>query len=287
MNPPMRNDMTHAFFADRRASSTARKSWLLGLLVGCALLAIEANQRRAAFAQPDSEKTADSAQSPATNEKQLPGLTRLSPKFDTWLDKPNKRVVMLAEVCLRDGQMEMFACLKNTKEHESIISVPTEAMIVHAALIAAGAEPGHPARFRPTYQAASGTEIVVTLFWSDDDGQRHRANAEDWLKNLHTGKPLDQPWVFGGSAFWTDQGGVRHYQAEDGDFICVSNFPSAMLDLPIESSQSNNALLFEAMADRIPSKGKRLSLVLTPRLKGLADDRGGDPKADVDESGAR
>jgi hypothetical protein len=211
-----------------------------------------------------------------------PGLTRLSPKFNVWLDKPNKRVVMLGEVCLREGQMEMFACIKNTKEHESIVSVPVEAYIVHAGLVAAGAEAGHPARFRPTYQSAAGTEVEITLYWSDEQGKRHSANAEDWLKNLRTGKALDQPWVFGGSAFWTDNGGQRHYQAEDGDFICVSNFPSAMLDLPIESSQSNSALLFEAMTDRIPPKGTKLSLVLTPRLKGLADARGGDPKADLE-----
>lgn len=222
----------------------------------------------------------------ATVPANPPGLTRLSPNYEVWIDKANKRVVMVGEICLREGQMEMFACVKNTKEHESIVSVSTEAYIVHAALVAVGAEPGHPCRFRPTYQSATGTEIEITLYWSDAEGKRHEANAEDWLKNVRTGKPLDKPWVFGGSGFWTDNAGQRHYQAEDGDFICVSNFPSAMLDLPIESSQSNSALLFEAVTDRIPPKGTRVSIVLTPRLKGLADNRGGDPKADVSTAGS-
>ena len=39
-----------------------------------------------------------------------------------------------------------------------------------------------------------------------------------------------------------------------------------MLDLPVESSQSNEALLFEALTDRIPPAATKLSLVLTPRL---------------------
>lgn len=249
----------------------------LTAMICCGICAAQAVSPDAAMAQkaPDPAPTAAVAANP-------PGLTRLSPKFDVWLDKPNKRVVMLGEVCLRDGQMEMFACIKNTKEHESIVSVPVEAYIAHAGLVAVGAEPGHPARFRPTYQSATGTVVDITLYWSDSHGKRHSANAEDWLKNLRTGKPLDQPWVFGGSAFWTDNDGQRHYQAEDGDFICVSNFPSAMLDLPIESSQSNSALLFEAMTDRIPPKGTKLSLVLTPHLKGLPDDRGGDPQADIE-----
>jgi hypothetical protein len=245
-------------------------------MICCGLCAAQALNPAAARAQQAPNPTP-----PAAVAANPPGLTRLSPKFEVWIDKQNKRVVMLGDVCLREGQMEMFACIKNTKEHESIVSVPTEAYIVHAALVAVGAEPGHPARFRPAYQSATGTVVEVSLYWSDSQGKRQAANAEDWLKNLRTGKPLDQPWVFAGSAFWTDTSGQRHYQAEDGDFICVSNFPSAMLDLPIESSQSNSALLFEAMSARIPPKGTRLSLVLTPHLKGLADDRGGDPKADL------
>jgi hypothetical protein len=38
-----------------------------------------------------------------------------------------------------------------------------------------------------------------------------------------------------------------------------------MLDLPIESSQSNNALAFTANTAEIPPKGTKVRLVLTPR----------------------
>ncbi len=40
--------------------------------------------------------------------------------------------------------------------------------------------------------------------------------------------------------------------AESGDLICVSNFTTAMLDIPIESSQSNEGLMFEASTGKIP-----------------------------------
>ena len=74
-----------------------------------------------------------------------------------------RRVVMVGQVCLREGQMEMFACLKNTKEHESVLAVPTEAFVVHAALMAVGAEPGNPARFRPKYQPARGRKSASSF----------------------------------------------------------------------------------------------------------------------------
>lgn len=225
--------------------------------------------------------SAQEATKPAEKEASPPGLTRLAPDASVWIDKANKRVVMVGEVCLREGQMEMLACLKNTKEHEAILAVPTQAYVAHAALVAVGAEPGHPARFLPTYRPATGTQVNVTLYWTAD-GRRQHAPAQAWLRNGRTGKPLDQPWVFGGSGFWVDpRTGQRHYQAEEGDFICVSNFTTAMLDLPVESSQSNSALLFEAATDRIPPKGTKVSIVLTPHLKDLADDRGGDPRADL------
>jgi len=70
--------------------------------------------------------------------------------------------------------------------------------------------------------------------------------------------------VFAGSAFWKDpQDGTEHYQADGGDFICVSNFPTATLDLPIESSQSNEALLFEAFAGRVPPRDTDVEMVLS------------------------
>ena len=55
--------------------------------------------------------------------------------------------------------------------------------------------------------------------------------------------------------------------AEAGDFICVSNFTTATLDVPIESSQSNEGLLFEANTDRIPELGTPVRLVLKPVLE--------------------
>ena len=200
--------------------------------------------------------------------KDPPGLKRLAPDNPVWLDAQRKRVVMVGEVCLREGQLEMFACLKGTKEHESILAIPTKAYIIHAGLLAAGAEAGSPAQYVPKYAPARGTEIEIALFWTDDKGKRQRAYAQDWVRNVKTGKAMTQGWVFGGSGFWVDdQTGEKHYLAEGGDLICVSNFASAMLDLPIESSSSGADLLFNVFTDRVPPRGTKVTVVLTPKKK--------------------
>jgi hypothetical protein len=66
--------------------------------------------------------------------------------------------------------------------------------------------------------------------------------------------------------FWKDPtDGQEYYQADGGDLICVSNFPTATLDLPIESSQANDALLFEVFEDRVPPRGTEVELVLSAK----------------------
>jgi hypothetical protein len=194
------------------------------------------------------------------------GLTRLDPNYDVWVDKAQKQVVMIGEVCLRTGPLEMLACQKHTKEHESILAVNTKAQVAHAGLLAVGAEPGAPVQFLPTFRPASGDEIEITLVWKDAQGTEHREPAQTWIRNSRTGKPMEQNWVFGGSGFWVnEETGERHYKAEDGDFICISNFPSAMLDVAVESSASNAQLLFEANTDAIPEKGTKVTMILKPK----------------------
>ena len=92
------------------------------------------------------------------------GLKRLVPDADVWFDVKNKQVVLSGKVCQRDALLEMFACPAGTKEHESIIGVKAKAQIVHAALLAAGAKSGHPARWdRETkeYHHATGSRIDI------------------------------------------------------------------------------------------------------------------------------
>jgi len=103
--------------------------------------------------------------------------------------------------------------------------------------------------------------------WTDERGKDHKARAQDWVKDIRTGKPMTHPFVFAGSSFWTDpETKKKYYNAEGGDFICVSNFSTAMLDIPVESSQANTELAFEANTDRIPPLGAPVRLVLKPKL---------------------
>ncbi|MGE0755494.1 MAG: YdjY domain-containing protein [Pirellulaceae bacterium] len=225
---------------------------------------------------PSAGSNSPAAPSEASAGKPAPGgteglgdftaLVRLSRDYDVWIDTRRKVVVVDGNIALREGLLEMFACPKGTKEHESIVAVNCNAQFVHAGLIAVGAEPGSPVAFAPEYKAATGPVIDVWVLWKDERGQSQKVKAQEWILQTKTNKTMEYPWVFAGSAVTVDeQSGKKYYLADGGDFICVSNFTSAMLDLPVESSQSNSDLSFRANTPRIPPLGTAVRLVLEPR----------------------
>jgi hypothetical protein len=194
-----------------------------------------------------------------------PELKRLSKTDEIWLDLPGKRVVVGGKIALSEGEIEVFACPKSSKEHEAIVATNCPARLVHAGLLAIGLEPGNPVSFDPAYVPAKGPKVAVLVRWKDADGGWQEKRAQDLIRNTKTGQPLDADWVFAGSGFWRDPAdGTEHYQADGGDMICVSNFPGAMLDLTIESSDANEALLFQAFEGRVPPRGTAVELILSP-----------------------
>ena len=193
-----------------------------------------------------------------------PELKRLSPTDEVWIDAKEKRVVVGGEIAISKGPIEFFACPHGTKEHESIVSTRSSARLVHAALLAIGLVPGKPVSFDPDYVAATGPAVRVAMRWTDENGTIRELPAQEWVRDTRTGKPMQEQWVFAGSAFWTDPSdGKEYYQADGGDLICLSNFPTAMLDLPIESSQSNESLLFDAFDGRVPPRGTAVEMILS------------------------
>jgi hypothetical protein len=229
--------------------------------------------RAKATAKEAGKEAADkpAAQKPAAKPSALgdpKGFTRLVPDQDVWIDAKRKWVVVDGKVALREGQLEMFACPAGSKEHESIVAVNSKAYLVHTALLAVGAKDGEPVQFFPDYKPATGETIDIYVQWIDDKGNKQLQRAQEWVKHVKNEKAMEYDWVFAGSSFYKDEStGEEYYQAEAGDLICVSNFTTATIDLPVESSQSASGLLFSAFTERIPSKDTPVRLLLIPRGK--------------------
>ncbi|MCI0640659.1 MAG: YdjY domain-containing protein [Gemmataceae bacterium] len=179
-----------------------------------------------------------------------------------------RRVLVNAAVCLRQGQLEQFLTRKRTKEHEAVLAADVDARDIHTALVLARAEPGKPVTFRPKYTPASGPVIKVSVEYTDK-GKKVNRLAQEWIRNIKTKKDMEQDWVFAGSLLIPDpldQTRKPFYAANDGDVICLSNFDTAMLDLPVASSTNNDDLFFEAHTERIPPLETPVLVILEPAL---------------------
>ena len=206
--------------------------------------------------------------SPATITRRAldppPGGAAIS-KDHLWIDAKNKRVILDGYVAMTDGPLEMFACPEGTKEHESIIGTLARSKEVHAALLAVGAMRGTPVEFLPKFVPATGQRIRLWVCYRDEDGNFKAVDGRRWVKKANTGKQMEPDWVFSGSGFWKDpESGKEYYRADSGDMICVSNFNSAMMDVPVASSAEAGDLLYLPFTERIPPQGTPLRLVLIP-----------------------
>jgi predicted small lipoprotein YifL len=188
--------------------------------------------------------------------------------FETEGEK--RRVVVIATVCLRDRKflLEGLLTKKGTKEHEYLLSVDTEGEKIHALLIAARAKPGSPVSFDPKYSPACGTPIKLTIRYLKD-GKLVSIPAQQWIRDAKTKKNLSQDWVFGGSRFEPDinEPAKPYYLANQGDFVCVANMESAMLDLPVPSARGLENRSFESHTERIPPLDTRVELIFEPVLE--------------------
>jgi hypothetical protein len=195
-----------------------------------------------------------------------PTAKRIDVGKNVWFEKDGeqRRVLVQAVVCRRTDLLEQFMCRRMTKEHEAIVASDCDARDIHKALLLAGAEPGSPIKFQPKFTPASGPVIKVYVEY-EENGKVKKVPAQQWIRNAATKKELDIDWVFAGSMLLQNQldpEGPPIYLANDGDVICLANFESALLDLPIVSTKDNDDLLFEAFTERIPPLETPVTIIL-------------------------
>ncbi len=129
------------------------------------------------------------AQQPLSNselkEKMIvSGPVPLNPEKTVILDVKNKKLVLECTTCLEQGVLEMFLCPKQTKEHESIVSLDAKMAVVHAGLLALGAKPGTPVSYHPEYKPPTGQKLDIYMTWTDAEGKPNRFKAQQLIRNV-------------------------------------------------------------------------------------------------------
>jgi len=203
-------------------------------------------------------------------------------------------------VCLEDGMLELIACVKGSKEHESVVAVEARPMHIHAALLVLGAESGHPAIRRPLNEEQTrwidlpprGDRVKVSLVVKDEAGKEVERpigdfvtrtegdpmnpglpgepadTADDADDNADDDDPEDQfpnMFLFAGSHVVNEEAGERKYLADQsGHVITIATFGDEVLCLPGVHTRANDALQWRVDPTHLPEVGDEVTLRLRP-----------------------
>lgn len=201
----------------------------------------------------------------------------------------NERAIDVnATVCLHQGLLELVACTKGSKEHESIVSVDARPVHIHTALLLLGAQPGTPAsrlvqgaegvRWVPVKPA--GDRVQVSLVFPSATGKLQEHPIQNFIafaqpKKISGLSPVkikpkrfSADYLFAGSHLMKMGNGPKRYLCEQsGNVISISSFGDELLCLPEIHGQEDDGLFWEVNPEGLPAMGQQVILRLRPIRK--------------------
>jgi hypothetical protein len=223
------------------------------------------------------EGATNAALQAALQQLKFPGVT---------INVQERCVDVESSVCLHRGELELVACTKGTKEHESIVAIKAKPVHIHAALLLLGAKPGSPATRKQLGDQAgrwidvppSGGPVDVFLVLKGKEGKMVEHPISDFIapssRKSDDSAAADQEarfpthtFLFAGSVLYGDGPGPRRYLSdESGNVISLSTFGDELLCLPAIHSQDNRALEWQVNPANLPAVGSNVTLRLRPQI---------------------
>ncbi|MFT7304302.1 MAG: hypothetical protein ACI8UZ_003152 [Akkermansiaceae bacterium] len=200
----------------------------------------------------------------------LPGVT---------INLKKRSVDIKATISLDEGSLEFVACLKDTKEHESIITIQAKPSHIHTALLLLGAEAGNPAMRKLVGEGddqhwidlpPKGSPITVSFVTTDKAGRQTERPLSDFIVKADESatKFPHNTFLFAGSHLTGKDDGPKTYLADrSGSVISISTFGDELLCLPLIYGQENHALQWEINPTNLPAVGSEIILRLHPQIK--------------------
>jgi len=281
--------MNHITYQMNRRSSAGFT--LLGTMSMIVLLAMMGTPVVVAETTPKAPAAVEPAPKPASKlEEALKKLKLPGVKINI----KDRYVDVDGSICLDQGALELIACTKNSKEHESIIAVEAKAKHIHTALLLMGAKSGNPAMQKPVDKEKTrwihvpprGGPVDVFLVFKNKQGKEVERPISDFLEacsDEHDGgqeTPGEEnddrfptnTFLFAGSFLHGKGDGPRKYLADlSGNVISLATFGDELLCLPGIYAHTAGALVWQIDATHLPEVGTKVKLRLRPKISPTPD----------------
>lgn len=229
------------------------------------------------------QRTPNPALEEAIKKLKMPGVA---------INLDERCVDIAGTICLDKGMLELVACTKGTKEHESIVAIEAQPMHIHTALLLLGARAGNPAILRPPLGEEDkgwidlpprGDAVEVLLVFPDKTGKpvahpiskfiTRAASETEAPGNADTDQKAEgrfptHTFLFAGSRLVGGGPEPRKYLSdESGNVISVVTFGDELLCLPGVHSDQKASLQWQINAANLPLVGTKVTLRLRPQNK--------------------
>lgn len=196
-------------------------------------------------------------------------------------DVAAKTITMEGRFCLKEGILDYFAVEATGHEYESVLALEVKPSLLHASLIAVGAEPGLTSEILARLKQnpppgdnvpeKGGSRFAVTVEW-EQDGKAVSVSATQLLINRKTQQPPeDAAWVFTGSYFAKNPETDEHvYMADmDQDLMAVFWSKSAVMNFEKDNGNAYDGMAtgYAVNSGVVPAPGTACKVI----LKMLAD----------------
>jgi hypothetical protein len=263
----------------RGGSRRSPSPLLLGIIAAFCLQPLVAEEKGAAD---------QTGQIPATIEERIraifPHIT---------IDPADRRVDVEAVVCLGEGFLELVACGKDSKEHESLVMVEAKPSHIHAALLLIGAQAGNPAmrkaineeRTRWANIPPRGEPVKVSLVLAKEGGESVERPISDFItpsedesglrEAVAAGEKFPDTFLFVGSQMQGEGEEKQYFGDYSGHVISIATFGDEVLSLSEVHAQDNGSLAWQIKSESLPAIGTKVILRLRPQWK--AKDENAEP----------
>ena len=200
-----------------------------------------------------------------------PDLTRVK------ADLKAKTVTLEGVFCLRRGILDYLAVTTTGHEYEAVLALNAKASLLHANLLAIGAEAGPTETLLEAIKKNAkpgdkvpekiGTKLRAVVEWQAD-GKTVSIPASGLLTNRTTKKPAeDAPWIFTGSYFAKDPNTDKDVYMGDADQSLIGVFfqQSAVVNFSKDNGNAYDGTEtgHEVNTDIVPKPGTACKLVFS------------------------
>ena len=166
---------------------------------------------------------------------------------NAFLNMSKGTITLNGWVNMSEGVIELLACGKRGKTHESVFVLDVEPYHLQVALLMLGLEPGGGLQYQGDPRTPKGDSLFVYVSWEKGDGNHIRVRGEQVVYNIKEKRPMTATaWVFSGLRFIDN----TFMASVSQSYITTFHDPDTIIDNPL--STGGDDTLYEANKFLLP-----------------------------------